>query len=75
MILDENIKLRNINEGYKNCKVITERGIEGGIKDIMWDRYDIIGKAVIVFTISAKFDSHKNFKCADFEYRRDEGDF
>jgi hypothetical protein len=62
MILDEYIKLKNINEGYKNYKVITEREIEDRIKDIMSDRYDIIDKIVIVFTINAKFDSHKNFK-------------
>lgn len=32
MILDENIKLNNINEGYKNCKVITEREMKTGLR-------------------------------------------
>lgn len=62
IILEDDIKIKSKSEGYENYKVVTEKEIEDRMEDILKDIYDIEDKTIIVFTINATFDNHKNFK-------------
>ncbi|CAG86437.2 DEHA2C15422p [Debaryomyces hansenii CBS767] len=42
MILGEDIKIKDISEGYKTYKVITEKEIEDRMEDIMSESYDVL---------------------------------
>lgn len=42
MILGEDIKTKDIPEGYKTYKMITEKEIEDRMEDIMSELYDVL---------------------------------
>lgn len=62
LILDENIKVKHLLDGYKNYKVLTEHEAYERMDDILLDRYDISQKTITVFTIYRRFNSHGNFR-------------
>lgn len=62
LILDENIKIKNLLEGYGNYKVATEQEINARVEDILSDRYDSTHKTIAVFTIYRNFDTQGNYR-------------
>ena len=62
LILEENIKVKNLLEGYTNHKVLTEQEMYERMDDILLDKYDIAQRTIAVFTIYRRFNSHGNFR-------------
>lgn len=53
MILGEDIKTKDIPEGYKTYKMNTEKEIEDRMEDIMSELYDVFKRGRLIFTMNA----------------------